>query len=141
LLYRNQRELICVAIGAVFLLPAVPGPSQIPLPKPAPTEWNSTADTDRTQYLADDSDWWSMLRADDSDEGAPQQKREPPAGNLRILGIDLEENWDNSQLFRKLGPATTVQRGDAATGRAQTCYRSEAGQGDIHLIFEGGEVA
>lgn len=80
------------------------------------------------------------MRADDNDEDVAWQKREPPAGTLRILGIDLEENWVNSQLSGKLGPATTVQRGDAATGRAQTCYRSEAGQGDIHLIFERGEV-
>lgn len=140
MLSRSQRERICVALGATFLLAAVPSPSQTSPPKPAPTEWNSTADTAHTESLADDSDWWSMLRPEESDRGIPKLKRTPPAGILRILGINLEENWNMSQLFRKLGPATTVQRGDAATSRAQTCYASGAGHGNVHLIFEEGEV-
>jgi hypothetical protein len=139
-LYRYPRETICVGLGAILLLATISKPSKNPRPDPASMKWNSSADIGRTQYLADDSDWWSMLRADDNEKGVAWQNREPPAGILRILGIDLDENWDNSQLFGKIGPATTVQRGDAGTGRAQTCYRSEASHGDIHLIFERGEV-
>lgn len=140
MLYRYQREAICVGLGAILLLGAVPNSSQASPPKPTPMKWNSSSDTGRTQYLRDDSDWWSMLRADDNDEGIATQEREPPPGVLRILGINLEKIWDESELYRKFGPATTVQRGDAATGRTQTCYRSKAGQGEVHLIFESGEV-
>ena len=140
MLYCYQREAICIGLGAILLVGAVPNSSQTSPPKSAPMKWNSSADTGQMGILEDDSDWWSMLRPEENDKDIPKQKRKPPAGILRTLGIDLEKNWDDSQLSRKLGPAKTVQRGDAATGRAQTCYRSEAGRGNVHLIFEGGEV-
>jgi hypothetical protein len=91
-------------------------------------------------YLSDNSDWWSMLRSVDSDQGVPPQEKEAPAGSLTILGVDLENNWQLSQALSRVGPATVVGRGDAATARGQVCYVSEAPQRDVYLIFEEGEV-
>jgi hypothetical protein len=91
-------------------------------------------------YLSDNSDWWSLLRSPDSEQGVPLQEKEAPSGSLTILGVDLEKNWQLSQALFKLGPATVVNRGDAATARGQVCYVSEAPRKNVYLIFEEGEV-
>jgi hypothetical protein len=94
----------------------------------------------RTIYLADNSDWWSILRSASFGDGIPVQKREPPAANYRILDIDLRAVRPLRQVFAKLGSAVAVQRGDAATGRTQLCYESASERSKVYLIFEVGEV-
>src|SRR5260370_13352252 len=92
--------------------------------------------------LNDDSDWWSIIK----DEGKPGgievqvQKAETAESNFKILGADLGHQYP----LAKLGRPTSVQRGDAATGRSQVCYASQGGPtGDSHkvyLVLEDGEV-
>jgi hypothetical protein len=90
-------------------------------------------------YTGDNSDWWSVLRTDDSDESMTFQKREPAASNFRILTISLGEDMFK-QAAAKLGAAGKIQRGDAASGREQACYVSPGNSKLVHLIFEQGEV-
>src|SRR5579863_607028 len=89
--------------------------------------------------INDDSDWWSGGRTLDSDDTITVQKREIAGTNFRILGIELSE-----AMFRQarsmLGEATLIERGDAATGRQQTCYVSGENGDRVHLVFESGEV-
>lgn len=99
-----------------------------------------TAHPGLSTYLADNSDWWSRLRTEETQVQIPEQKREPSPTNLRILGVDLAQNFHLTQAIARLGPVLAVQRGDAATGREQVCYVSEPGAGNVHLIFEEGEV-
>src|ERR1051326_3353050 len=84
----------------------------------------------------DNSDWWSFLKSDAMGIGVPAQHRRPAHSNFRILGLGVGAPFE--EIAAKLGHVTDVQRGDAATGRDQICYVSPAG--DIHLIFEFGEV-
>jgi hypothetical protein len=90
-------------------------------------------------YTGDNSDWWSVLRTDDSDESMTFQKREPAASNFRILAISLGEDMFK-QAAAKLGATEKIQRGDAASGREQACYVSPGNSKRVHLIFEQGEV-
>ncbi len=46
----------------------------------------------------------------------------------------------SEQQDARLGLATPVNRGDASTGRIQTCYVSSDAQPPVHLIYERGEV-
>src|SRR5579859_1552879 len=89
--------------------------------------------------LHDNSDWWSGSRAIESGENIKIQERELASSNFRILGIHLNEDMFK-QAAAKLGPATIIQRGDAATGRAQACYVSDQDT-KIHLILEQDEVS
>jgi hypothetical protein len=98
-----------------------------------------SAQTDHNAYLHDDSDWWSNLRASDSDESINTQEREIAGLNLRILGIGLTEKMFE-RAAEKLGKAAIVDRGDASSGRSQACYVSDGDEGKVHLIFEQGEV-
>lgn len=84
----------------------------------------------------DDSDWWSLLRVDTP--LPPPSKIETPSANFEILGITLFDDNLFRTVTRRLGKATEVERGDAATGRNQLCYTSA--DGTIHLVFEQGEV-
>jgi hypothetical protein len=91
----------------------------------------------------DSSDWWSYTRQEELPVEQPSQQikfqsRKPEGANFQIAGIELGEKWDFSAVRSKFGEATEVQRGDAASGRDQICYRSSAG--NLHLIFELGEV-
>ena len=91
-------------------------------------------------HMSDNSDWWSRLRTDDSDESMPIQEREPAPSNFLILNIDLTNSLFN-KAAAKLGKAPIVERGDGATGRSQVCYVSPQGPEKIHLVFENGEVS
>jgi hypothetical protein len=97
------------------------------------------AQTDSTVRLYDDSDWWSASRTLDADESIKTQERELPRSNFEILGIRLNEHMFEKAAAR-LGTATTVERGDAATGRHQVCYVSTQNEGKVYLIFERVEV-
>ena len=87
----------------------------------------------------DNSDWWSTSRSSDSGEDIKTQERELASPNFRVLGVTLGETMF-SRAATKLGKATTVERGDASTGRRQVCYSSAGPQEKVHLIFEQGEV-
>jgi hypothetical protein len=95
--------------------------------------------TDDTVRLKDDSDWWSENRSPDSDESIKTQEREVARTNFQVLGVNLGETMF-SRAAVKLGKATTIERGDASTGRRQACYASPGTQDKVHLIFEQGEV-
>jgi hypothetical protein len=93
----------------------------------------------------DSSDWWSYTRQEELPTEEPRQpvkfqSRKPAETNFQVAGITLGEAWDFdfSVVRSKFGKATEVQRGDAASGRNQICYRSSSG--NVHLIFELGEV-
>jgi len=88
--------------------------------------------------LEDDSDWWSILRKDDSREVKPKKELLSDS-NFQIAGVSLSER-QFQRLAAKLGKATEVERGDAAIGRHQICYESAKDGEKIHLIFEFGEV-
>jgi hypothetical protein len=92
-----------------------------------------------TIHLRDNSDWWSLTKDDPPDEAIKFQERELPHSNFQILGIDLDEGLMD-RAMEKLGVATTVERGDASTGRHQLCYVSAGETANIYLIFETGEV-
>lgn len=102
---------------------------------------HTRAQMGRPAHTSDNSDWWSQFRAGDANGGVAVQKREPQASNLRILGIDLADDDLLSKASAKLGKAQPVQRGDASTGRSQTCYSSAKDDPKIHLVFERGEVS
>jgi len=85
----------------------------------------------------DDSDWWSTVAeftgADLSAHQTNTQNRELLDSVLEIATIKLGFG-EIAQAQAKLGQATVVSRGDAATARAQVCY--VASDSDTHLVFE-----
>lgn len=92
----------------------------------------------QTARLEDNSDWWSYVG---ENFGAPQIKAKNRAigsKSLLIAGIKLGSPF--KQITAKMGPATQVERGEAATSRDQLCYTSADNPGRVHLIFEFGEV-
>jgi hypothetical protein len=103
---------------------------------PATGPATQTTDTVR---LHDNSDWWSETRNPDSDGDVKTEKRELARTNFQVLGINLGETMF-SRAAAQFGKATTVERGDASTGRQQVCYASSGAQDRVHLIFEQGEV-
>jgi len=106
---------------------------------PAFSRQTTSKQTQSTVHLGDNSDWWSLTREDTDAERITFQERELSRGNFQILGINLDEG-----LFRraegKFGRATTVERGDASSARAQLCYVSIGEATSTYLIFETGEV-
>jgi hypothetical protein len=92
-----------------------------------------------TVHLGDNSDWWSLTREDTDAEHITFQERELSRGNFQILGVSLDEGLLR-RAEEKFGNATTVERGDASTGRAQLCYVSTGEVTSTYLIFETGEV-
>lgn len=91
----------------------------------------------------DSSDWWSYTRQEEIPPSHPaeptkDQSRDPGENNFQIAGIALGELSDFSGARSKLGEATEVERGDAASGRNQICFVSDSAS--VHLIFELGEV-
>jgi hypothetical protein len=115
-----------IALGCLFL--------SLGSPLPGPV-----AQTGDTVRLYDNSDWWSISRGSDSDESIKTQERELARPNFQVLGVNLGETMF-SRAAAKLGKATTIERGDASTGRRQVCYASPGTQGKVYLIFEGDEV-
>src|ERR1700686_984906 len=102
--------------------------------------WQTTSKQQQsTIHLRDNSDWWSLTKDGAPDEVIKFQERELPRGNFRILAIDLDEGLMD-RAIGKLGVATTVERGDASTGRHQVCYVSVGETTNTYLIFETGEV-
>jgi hypothetical protein len=97
------------------------------------------AQTEVTTHRGDNSDWWSDYNLPDSDASATTQDRQVTASNFEILGIHLAKRMF-SEAAAKLGPAPTISRGDASTGRLQRCYVSAQDGGKVHLVFEQGEV-
>lgn len=87
----------------------------------------------------DNSDWWSGSRSSDSGGEFKPEERELASSNFRVLGVTLGETMF-TRAATKLGKATTVERGDASTGRHQLCYSSPSTQEKVHLIFEQAEV-
>lgn len=93
-------------------------------------------------YLRDSSDWWSLIRREEVPADIPtiQRTNKPiDAANFEIAGIAIGAN-QFADSAKKFGRAEEVERGDAASGRHQICYRSAAGTTPVHLIFEFGEV-
>lgn len=96
-----------------------------------------------TPVRLDSSDWWSYTRQEElpvpkTREPIKFQNREPVETNFEIAGVTLGAKWDFSDARSMFGETTEVERGDAASGRNQICYKSKSGS--VHLIFELGEV-
>jgi hypothetical protein len=89
--------------------------------------------------LYDNSDWWSLNRGSESEDGIKAQERELAKPNFQILGVNLGEIIF-TQAAAKLGKTTIIERGDASTGRRQACYSSRGNQNRVYLIFERDEV-
>ena len=106
---------------------------------PAFSQQATSKQTQPTVRLEDNSDWWSLTKENASDVAIVFQERDLPRSNFRILGIDLGTGLID-RAIQKLGVATTVERGDASTGRHQLCYVSSDETSKAYLIFETGEV-
>jgi hypothetical protein len=88
----------------------------------------------------DNSDWWSILTDEDHAPGLKPGAKLLDESNFQILGVSVGEG-ELQEARAKLGNAREVERGDAATGRHQICYKSAASGENTYLIFELGEVA
>lgn len=88
----------------------------------------------------DSSDWWSYTRQEElPNRTRPKwQSRTPAEANFQIAGINLDTMSGFAQIRSRFGEAAEVERGDAASGRQQICYKSPFA--NVHLIFEFGEV-
>lgn len=101
----------------------------------------TTAQFGPNAIRSDNSDWWSMLRGnDDSDSGLtyrPGTSERSPL-NFEVVGLTLGSEDLFKRAESKVGPTAEIDRGDAATARAQLCYSSpDRAQ---YFIFERGEV-
>jgi hypothetical protein len=94
---------------------------------------------DSTEGIDDNSDWWSIIRANTDDAHLKPQDVETAACNFQIAGITVGKD-ELSAIVTKLGRAKEVSRGDASAGRSQICYESAEQKGSVHLVFESGEV-
>ena len=92
-----------------------------------------------TVRLDDNPDSWSDTQGPAENEELKPENRELPTANYEILGIDLGEDLF-ARAAAKIGKATTIQRGDASTGREQACYVSPDPRHRVLLIFERQEV-
>src|SRR5712671_1756745 len=92
----------------------------------------------QTFRLEDNSDWWSINREQYSGLPVKPRRKQFDTRNFKILGLSLDTlNFDT--VAAKLGRASVVERGDAATGRSQICYASTEASEQIHLVFEFSE--
>jgi hypothetical protein len=98
----------------------------------------ATASAQESKRLQDNSDWWSVMRTDEPVSNKPDQIR-TPAASLQILGVSLLDPKILKKIEIKMGRTVEVDRGDAATGRHQSCYVSVRDP-KTYLIFEFGEV-
>src|SRR4029077_15914941 len=78
---------------------------------------------DSTEGIDENSDWWSILRANTDDAHLKPQDVATNRSNLQIAGITVGED-ELSAIVTKLGRVKEVSRGDAATARSQICYGS-----------------
>ena len=85
----------------------------------------------------DNSDWWSIIREDDSDWVLKPQNQDVSSSNFRVLDVTVGSD-DLEAVQKKFGPAKVMSRGDASTGRSQICYVGSDGQ--TYAAFEIGEV-
>jgi len=90
-------------------------------------------------HRGDNSDWWSRLRAEDTNDNVAVQDRAPASSNFEIQNIDLGDDVF-IKASAKLGKAFSVERGDASSSRSQICYSSVSNDPRVNLIFERGEV-
>ncbi len=103
-----------------------------------PYGWSAWQGSTRLR-LVDKSDWWSIGREPDSEDEIKAQERELSSSNFRALGVALGDEMF-VRAAAKLGKATIVERGDAASGRTQECYVSVQPGKKVHFILEQGEV-
>ena len=89
--------------------------------------------------LSDNSDWWSASRSLDSDTSIKSYEREASESNFGVLGVKLGFDMFDRATVR-LGKATIIERGDAATGRQQACYVSADRADRVYVVFERDEV-
>ena len=142
----DSTTLTCLAVA--MIVPYFP----IISTTGAVTSYASAAPKDAV-YLKDNSDWWSPVRREGTDE--PTAEDEQLSGGLRnkipvqrdlgkfsILGVPIASHEGDDWLRdieARLGKTKIVERGDGAAGRSQLCYRS-ARPGDVKLIFEQSET-
>src|SRR5258706_1970442 len=88
----------------------------------------------QTFRVEDNSDWWSINREQYSGLPVKPRRKQFDTRNFKILGLSLD-TLDFDAVAAKLGRASVVERGDAATGRSQICYASTEGSEQIHLLF------
>ncbi len=95
------------------------------------------------QSIADDSDWWSLIRQVGQEGGCSKPSKEKPNGaNFVIAGVNLRHEDPIRDAEEKVAKASAIsERGDAASGRRQICFKSESESGRFKLIFEEGEIA
>jgi hypothetical protein len=94
---------------------------------------------DSTEGIDDNSDWWSIIRANTDGAHLKPQDVATNLSNFQIAGITVGKD-ELSAIVTKLGRAKEMSRGDASTGRSQICYVSAEQEGSVHLVFESGEV-
>jgi hypothetical protein len=95
--------------------------------------------SDSFARIDDDSDWWSIIRANSEHFHLKPQNLDTDTSNFQIDGVAVGDD-ELPKIVMKLGKAITVSRGDAATARSQICYLSADESEKVHLIFESGEV-
>jgi len=95
-------------------------------------------DTTTTVRLADRSDWWSILNEDFYWPSDKPKSEDLNPDNFEIAGLSLPDDPSFRSVKEKLGPAVTITRGSASSGRYQVCYVSQRNP-QVHLIFEESE--
>jgi hypothetical protein len=100
------------------------------------------------QCIADDSDWWSLIRQENpglqprEPRCSTPRKEKPSGANFVIAGVDLNQGDPIGDAQRKIAkPERIVGRGDASSAREQICFKSASEGGRYKLIFERAEVA
>ena len=73
-----------------------------------------------SNYLSDNSDWWSYTRRADAEDEGLVQNREISVANFQILGLKLDDDIFG-KATAKLGKGHIVKRGDGSAGRSQLC--------------------
>src|SRR6267142_1548568 len=83
------------------------------------------------QYIADDSDWWSLIGQVGPEGGCSTPRKERSSrANFVIAGVDLQQGQPIRDAVEKIAkPSVIVERGDAAVGRAQICFKSASERG------------
>jgi hypothetical protein len=91
--------------------------------------------------MADDSDWWSVIREDGPFACSTLSKEKPNAANFVIASVDLRHADPIRDAEKQVEKTSEIMtRGDAATGRTQICFKSASEKGRFKLIFEKGEI-
>ena len=96
------------------------------------------------QCIADDSDWWSLIRQQEPRDGgcSAPRKEKPDGANFVVAGVDLEHGDPIHAAEKKIAtPERLIGRGDASSSRRQLCFKSVSEGGRYKLIFEEAEIA